>query len=67
MALQILCAAGYYSENGFGFHNEGAFFLEMRAFGVYSDIAEEGHLATQNSFQYPWVDNWLMAIFPQVV
>ena len=24
----------------------------------------EGHHATKNLLQYPWVDNWLMAIFP---
>ena len=28
---------------------------------------EEGHPATKNLLQYPWVDNWLMAIFPLVV
>ena len=27
----------------------------------------EGHPATKNVLQYPWVDNWLVAIFPQVV
>ena len=24
----------------------------------------EGHPAINNSHQYPWVDNWQMAIFP---
>ena len=38
---------------------DSGFFHLMRA-GWF----EEGLPATENSLQYPWVDNWLMAIFP---
>ena len=34
----------------------------------YSElVGVEGHPATKNSLQYPWVDNWLMVIFLLVV
>ena len=34
---------------------------------IRASWCEEGHPATKNTIQYPWVDNWLMAIFPLVV
>ena len=44
------------------FGTEAEIQLSLKRF-PYSTVSSLRRIATKNSLQYPWVDNWLMAIF----